>query len=70
MKIKQAWESKRDSFVELPRAEFDELAQSDKFVKGPLRTEHSRFMQEFGPYSPEQWAFGELEDGKRVCVKI
>lgn len=68
--IEKVWESSRDSFINLLKAEFDELARSGKFARGPLKAGHSRFMQEFGPYSPGTWVFGELEGGKLVCVEI
>lgn len=69
--IEETWANNRDSFVELSKAEFDELVRSGKFSKGPLQARHSQFMQEFGPYSPGTWVFGELEAAsKRVCTKI
>ena len=70
MRIEQAWENDRSSFTEIPKVEFDVMVREGSFESGPLRTELSAFMREFGPYSPERWAFGQLADGRRVCAKI
>ena len=68
--IEQAWENDRSSFTEIPKAEFDALVRANRFALGPLRTDLSRWMKEFGPYSPERWAFGETDEGKRICTKV
>lgn len=64
------WEKRKDEFIELPKSEFDCLVRAGKFEAGPLRTDHSKFMQEYGPYSPERWAFGKLLDGRLVRAKV
>ena len=69
-KLQLECESDRDSFVEIPKAEFDSFARSGDFQQGPIIEDHSRFMREFGPYSPERWAFGVLNDDRRVKTKV
>jgi hypothetical protein len=68
--IEDVWERRRDSFAELPKAEFDAFCRSESFTVGPIGEGLSRWAKEFGPYSPERWAFGELADGRRVCAKV
>ena len=67
MTITNQWEQNREAFTELPKAEFDILARGNQFTRGPLMGEPSKFMREFGPYSPERWTFGETKDGRLVC---
>jgi hypothetical protein len=64
------YETDPSSFAELSKADFDELVRSGMFSKGPVVEEHSEFMQEFGPYSPERWAFGRLNNGEYVKAKV
>lgn len=68
--IYRAWENDRDNFTEVDKTTFDTHCRNGEFDTGPLRTEHSDWMREFGPYDPERWAFGELKDGRRICAKI
>ena len=48
------WESSRSLFVELR----------------PMREGLSKFMREFGPYSPHRNAFGKLKDGRLVFTVL
>ncbi len=60
------WKANPDSFVEVPKAEFDNCARAGSFTEGPFVAGPTEFMREFGPYSPERWAFGLLLDGRYV----
>jgi len=64
------WEHCKSDFLELSKKEFDDMVKAGKFAEGPIKTGLSAFMREFGPYSPERWAFGKLCDGRLVCAKI
>lgn len=67
-KLEQLWESKREDFIELTKDEFDSHFP-DGFSAGPLKAESSNWFKEFGPYTPQQWAFGKLENGRLVCTQ-
>lgn len=68
--LKIQWEYGRESFETLDKSEFDRLLREKQFTAGPLIGEPSQWMREFGPYSPEQVAFGQLIDGRFVCCDI
>lgn len=66
MDLTDRYEVHPDTFVELPKAEFDQLYRDGSFEDGPLVAEKSHFADEFGPYDPHRWAFGRLQDGRLV----
>ncbi len=61
------WETDRDSFEVLSKKDFDDLFHNKKFSEGPMCRFPSKFANEFGPYNPHRWAFGQLTDGRFVC---
>lgn len=64
------WERHQDQFGRLSKEEFDALVRDGEFVEGPLRTDLTDFMQEFGPYSPRRHALGKLRDGRLIFTQI
>ncbi|KKM93804.1 hypothetical protein LCGC14_1204690 [marine sediment metagenome] len=64
------WEYDRGSFETMSKPEFDRLARDKQFIDGPMSSCPSRWLREFGPYSPQRFAFGELMDGQFVCCDV
>ncbi len=69
-RLEDQWERHRDLFTVLSKPEFDRLARDKQFAVGPKVGSPSKFMSEFGPYSPSRFAFGELVDGRWVCCDV
>lgn len=65
--LQRKWEGDHKAFTILTKDVFDELCDAKQFVDGPIVSEPSKWMNEFGPYNPHRWAFGLLNDGRYVC---
>lgn len=64
------WESDHTSFTQLSKVEFDWLCRGKQFIEGPVVSGPSAWMKEFGPYTPERWAFGRLINGRLVRCNV
>ena len=67
MDLVQLFEANPDQFTEIPKTDFDNACRNKEFSEGPIVTEKSRELKEFGPYDPYRWAFGQKKDG--VLIK-
>jgi len=70
MDLVTRWEKNRSQFEELPKAEFDELCRAKRFIDGPKVSRPNKWAKEFGPYNPQRWAIGQLNDGRYVCSDV
>lgn len=64
------WENNHDAFECLTKKAFDKLCNEKQFIQEPVVSNPSKWMSEFGPYDPHQWAFGQLTDGRFVCCNV
>ncbi len=69
-KLQRKWETDQDSFEVISKESFDTLYRNKQFTDGPLAVDPSKWEEEFGPYNPHRWAFGQTVDKQFVCCDV
>ena len=59
-----------DNFEALDKEEFDKLHKAGEFETGPLLENHGKWIQQYGPYNPNKWAFGMLKGDRYVKCDV